>query len=112
MQVIHLTDSVVVTTSRETCTISKVHPLYSRLEQVFDDESAFYKVLATPYTNIYLAYEQEGLLAIQAVSADKVSVMYPTKPSHAHSLNTDIATHLGTFITYDELIAYYPEYFL
>lgn len=111
MQVIQLTDSVVVTTSRETCTISKVHPLFSRLEQVFDDESAFYKVLATPYTTIYLAYDQEGLLVIKSISADKVSVRFPTEPNHT-PFNIDIATHLGTFITYDELINYYPEYFL
>lgn len=114
MQTIRLVDSIVVTTSRETHTISKLHPLFSRLEQVFDDELAFYDVLSIEYDTIYQAYDQRNLLIVQTISSDGVSTKYPTIPENqgAPALDPSIATHLGTFITYDELIDYYPEYFI
>lgn len=114
MQTIHLVDSIVVTTSRETHTISKLHPLFSRLEQVFDDEAAFYDVLSTEYDTIYQAYNQSDLLVVQIISANGTQVKYPTLfvGQGAPALDPSIATHLGTFITYAELIDYYPEYFL
>ena len=114
MKTIHLTDSIVVVTSKGSHTISKLHPLFSRLEQVFDDEAAFYDTLAIEYDTIYQAYDEYDLLIIQIVSTEGTSVSYPTISANqsAPRLDTSKATHLGTFITYEELLDYYPEYFL
>jgi len=115
MQTIHLTDSLVITTSKKTHTISKVHPLFSRIEETLDDENKFYEVLGIEYTTIYQAYDKSGLLVVIRIADDGTkSVMYPTKLNEPQpdTFNPDKCNHLGTFITYQELIDYYPEYFL
>jgi len=112
MKTINLVDSIVIQTSSGPKTISKLHPLYSRIVNA-TDEDQLNAILAITYDTIYEAYDQVGHLICKIVDKSGISVKYPASPINqpVPSLD-DTATLLGRFITKEELIQNYPEYFL
>jgi len=112
MKTIDLVDSIVIQTSSGPKTISKLHPLYSRILDA-TDENQLNAILAITYDTIYEAYDQAGHLICKIVDKSGISVKYPASSNSqpVPSLD-DTATLLGRFITKEELIESYPEYFI
>ena len=113
MKVIRLVDSIVIQLSKGPETISKLHPLYSRINAATTEDEVL-DILAIEYDTIYEAYDINGLLAIRILNGSEPVVEYPTVPStqKVPQLHPDKDILLGKFITYDELLSTYPEYFI
>ena len=110
MKVIRLVDSIVIQLSKGPETISKLHPLYSRIN-VATTEDEVLDILAIEYDTIYEAYDINGLLAVRILSSSEPTVEYPTV-IYQPQLYPEKHLLLGRYITYKELLSAYPEYFL
>ncbi len=113
---IKLVDSIVLTLSTGPYTLSKYSPIYSRALDILEagEEQDLQDLLSLEYDTIYEAYDYNGSLLIREITEERTKdiLKYYTHSSIQPDAIDNHSTLLGRFISMEELLDFYPEYFI
>lgn len=111
MQKIRLVDSVVIVLPSGPQTIHQHSPIFSRILAAETPEQVE-ELLALRYDEVWEAYDVYNYLGIVKVTAKGTDHVHDYIPDNILRNAVDSYTLLGRFLSKDELLEAYPEYFI